>query len=97
MSSCTFTVSLDELRQVGTTLSRSASELAAFADIRDDYDPILGSNEVRHEVHAFFQHWSDGIVRISDHVQELANHLMTAVDAYTETENKLIANATPAQ
>ena len=40
---CTFTVSLDELRQVASTLSRSGSELTALADVREDYDCILGS------------------------------------------------------
>lgn len=94
---CTFTVSLDELRQVGSTLTSSASELTALGDVRSDYDSILGSEDVRHEVHAFFQHWSDGMHRIGDHVKDLADHVNTAVDAYEETENALIANATPAQ
>ena len=94
---CTFTVSLDELRQVGSTLSRSGSELTALADVREDYDCILGSEDVRHEVHAFFQHWSDGMLRIGEHVNELAEHVKTAVQAYEDTENALIKNATPTQ
>jgi hypothetical protein len=92
---CTFTVSLDELRQVGTTLSRTASELSTLGDVREDYDCILGDDEVRDEVHAFFQHWSDGMHRIGEHVNELADHVNTAVDAYEQTENTLIADATP--
>jgi hypothetical protein len=94
---CTFTVSLDELRQVGTTLATTASELAALGDVREDCDCILGSDDVRHEVHSFFQHWSDGMHRIADHVKDLADHVNSAVDAYEETENALIANATPAR
>lgn len=97
MAGCTFTVSLDELRQVGATLSHAAAELSALGDVRDNYDSILGSSEVRHEVSSFFQHWSDGMHRIGENVRELAEHVNTAVGAYTETENQLIANATPAK
>lgn len=97
MASCTFTVSLDELRQVGTTLSHAGGELTALADVRDNHDAILGSPDVRHEVHAFFQHWSDGMQRIGEHVRELADHVNTAVCAYEQTEQQLIENATPAK
>jgi hypothetical protein len=94
---CTFTVSLDELRQVGTTLGRTASELTTLGDVRSDYDSILGSEDVRHEVGGFFQHWSDGMHRIGEHVKDLADHVNGAVDAYEANENALIASATPSK
>lgn len=97
MASCTFTVSLDELRQVGATLSSAGAELSVLGDVRDNYDSILGSCEVRDEVSSFFEHWSDGMHRIGEHVQDLADHVNTAVEAYAETETQLIANATPAK
>lgn len=94
---CTFTVSLDELRQVGTTLGRTAAELTRLGDVRSDYDSILGSGDVRHEVHSFFEHWSDGMHRIGEHVNDLAEHVTGAVDTYEANENALIANATPSR
>jgi len=94
---CTFTVSLDELRQVGSRLATTAQELGALGDVRADYDGILGGDAVRDEVHAFFQHWSDGMHRIGDHVADLANHVTGAVNAYEQNENSLIAQATASQ
>ena len=64
------------------------SELTALGDVRDNHDchPRLQRRPSRGE--SFFQHWSDGMHRIGEHVQELADHVNTAVGAYEETENR---------
>ena len=95
MGGCTFSVSLDELRQFSTTLSQAACELTTLADVRDDHGAIFGSDEVRHEVSSFFEHWSDGMHRIGDHVQELAGHVAVAVQTYDDVESQQMKNATP--
>lgn len=94
---CTFRVSLDELRQVGTSLSTTASELSVLGDVRDDYDPILGDDRVRREVDSFFTHWSDGMHRIADHVSDLSRRVTAAVDAYERNEQALVDQAKPSR
>jgi hypothetical protein len=92
---CTFTVSLDDLRQVGSKLSVISANLTALGEVRSDYAGVLGPDRVRHEVESFFNHWSDGMHRIGDHVKDLADHVSRTVDTYDATENALIAQATP--
>ncbi len=76
-------------------LDRTSQELAGFRDVRHDYRGILGSDRVDDELSEFFEHWSDGMDRISQHTHDVAERVNAAARAYQEAEDALVRCATP--
>jgi len=77
-------------------LERTSRELADLRDVRHDFRGILGSDRVDDQLSEFFEHWSDGMDRISKHTHDVAERVNGAARAYQQTEEALVRNATPA-
>jgi hypothetical protein len=95
MGGKTLTVESDELRSLSTTMFTTADELDRFADVRGEYARELGDDDVAGAVSGFFQHWSDGIHRMSADVRGIGDRLQNAADAYDAVECSIADQATP--
>ena len=86
MGGTTFTVKRDDLRALASAMLTTADDLEVLADTRGEYATEVGDETVAHELSAFFQHWSDGILRISGDVRDIGERLKLAADTYDEVE-----------
>jgi hypothetical protein len=89
----TFTVDSDELRALSERMTGTADELGRFADVRGDYSRELGDDGVAGAVRGFFQHWSDGIERMSEDVRGIGQRLELAASTYESVECSIVAAA----
>src|SRR3954471_13488337 len=91
----TFTVDSDVLLALSDTLNTTADDLESLSKVRGEYGRELGNDHVAHEVSAFFQHWSDGVLRISEEVREIAKRLGLAAETYCECDCEIAQQAMP--
>lgn len=84
-----FTVNPAELRLTARQAFDLYSELADSALPRDALDGVAGSKPVAHAYEQFVQHWSDGLWKASNLLNDLANRLGAAADAYQQADQAI--------
>ncbi len=84
-----FTVDALELQATARQAFNLSNELADSSLPRHALDQIGGAANVEGEYDAFLQHWSDGLLRVSNALSELANRLGAAADSYLQADQAI--------
>jgi uncharacterized protein YukE len=81
-----FKVDAHELRRLSLTCWQLSQALEERQLPSDAIEGISGAHEVERSYDAFVSHWSDGLWKTRDHLQELGDRLSAAADAYAGTD-----------
>jgi hypothetical protein len=82
-----FTVDAHELRRLSLTCYQLYEALDERQLTRDEIDGVSGAHEVEDAFGDFVSHWSDGLWKTRNHLQELGDRLSAAADAYAGTDH----------
>lgn len=94
-----FFINLDDVRRIAGLIGQTSEDLASSSTLGDSPVILAGSDPLAGRLHghvsSFFQDWSDGMARISGHLNDIDGALQKAVGAYSETESKIVSAETP--
>ncbi len=86
-----FQVNHEALLALASRLSRIQSSLDNSKDYVFSFDGVLGSGDLKDELHSFINDWSQGRQQIDDDIKQATGYLKGAGTAYKTSDETLAA------